>query len=180
MVWTRELLTATDVAQLAARSFSPPALDDADGGRAAAAMHRHFSARPGATGLTVRTTDGRVLGHAYGYPDFRWAAHTSDWDDLLRAALGGEDPRLVGAWTLMLLAVDPDAQGRGLGRSLLRGAVPAGADAWLVTRDAATPAQRLYSAEGWTEIGRGPLGQPGDTSTVLFSPGGGQPPTPPA
>jgi ribosomal protein S18 acetylase RimI-like enzyme len=166
----QEFLDDERFATLAEAAFSASPLGDVGGGRAAIAMYEYFRSRPGANGVVARV-DGDVAGFAYGYPDFRWADHTSDWDDLLREAIGDRHEQLEGAYTVMFLAVSPDFQGEGLGRALLRAVVPTDAPAaWLATRDAVTAAQGLYASEGWREIGRGPLAGPGERSAVLWKP----------
>ncbi len=161
----RRLLPREEFVVLCEAAFSA----DPGGARSTIAMYEYFPLRPGAAGVVATDASGRTLGFAYGYPGFRWADHTSPWDDLLREALHGEDERLVDSYTVMFLAVHPHTQGRGLGRTLLRAVIPPDtSSAWLATRDAGTPAQRLYAAEGWREIGRGPLAGPGEVGVVLW------------
>lgn len=166
-VWSAEFLDAAEFAGLATRAFGASPLGDVTGARTVIANYEFFRSQPGATAVSARTEDGAVAGFACGYPDFHWA--DGEWDDLVREALGAAAVRLVARFRVAFLAVGPEEQGFGLGRSLLRAVVPAGtAAAWLVTRDAATAAQGLFASEGWREIGRGPIVGPGQRGAVLW------------
>jgi GNAT superfamily N-acetyltransferase len=159
-------LTQDELDALSVAAFTDPVLDDQGGAIASSAMYSYFRSRPGAIGLVARE-GGEVAGFSYGYPNFQWADHTSDWDDHLRASL--RDPEeIVGAFVVMCLMVHPDHQGLGIGTILLEDLVSPHETAWLATRDAATAAQGLYAKAGWIEIGRGPLAGPGETSVVLL------------
>jgi ribosomal protein S18 acetylase RimI-like enzyme len=95
---------------------------------------------------------GRLAGFAYGYTSLpgQW------WHDLVAGALGPRRARqwLAGAFELVEFAVDPPAQGRGLGSrlhdSLLAG-LPHPA-AVLSTMQADTTALQLYRRRGWVTL----------------------------
>ena len=102
--------------------------------------------------FVVQDEDKRVLGFAYGYSSKRghW------WHDAVAEALEGslEAAWLEDAFEVVELAVDPAAQGRGLGGglhdALLRG-LPY-RRALLSTIDAETPALALYRKRGWETL----------------------------
>lgn len=168
--FSNDFLHGNQFSAVAMAAFSASPLGDVGGGRAAVESYEYFRNRPGANAVTARI-GGEIAGFAYGYPNFRWADHTSEWDELLRAAIGDGHEELEGAYTVMFFAVSPDFQGEGLGRQLLRAIVPTdAAAAWLATRDAVTAAQGLFASEGWREIGRGALSGPGERTAVLWKP----------
>jgi ribosomal protein S18 acetylase RimI-like enzyme len=101
----------------------------------------------------VATSDGRVVGFAYGFPTPE--IPSEGWYGLAAA-----DRWLAGQFAVVWIAVHPDHRGRGLGRRLLeRLLAEAGTErAWLINHDLDTPAQALYRALGFQQLGRGPLG----------------------
>ena len=103
----------------------------------------------------------RLVGVAYGYVGRagQW------WHDQVRSALSVADARewLEGAFEVCELHVRPEAQGGGLGRSLLDALLvgTASPTAVLTTPDSETRARGFYRAAGWVDLARR-LRFPGD------------------
>ncbi len=104
--------------------------------------------------LLVTADDDRGLaGFCYGYR----GADGQYWHDAVVRALGpAEGPRWFGSCReIAELHVRPDAQGRGLGRLLLRAALEGATErtAALSVLDATdSPAQNLYRSEGFAAV----------------------------
>jgi ribosomal protein S18 acetylase RimI-like enzyme len=140
--------------------------DDLPGRRAI--MERH-AGNPGLRALAaVEGQSGRVVGFAYGFRGYpgQW------WHDVVLAGLTAEaGGDAAHAWLANVLEiaevhVRPEFQARGIGRRLvlMLTAHRAEATALLSTRDAATPARRLYRSLGFTDL-----------LTDFLFPGGGVP-----
>ncbi len=112
--------------------------------------------RPGFRCVVARATDdGTVCGFVLGGIASRTAAEPL-WTPRLDAVVGPEvvEGCLRDRFELLELAVTPPCQRRGIGGSLLD-AVLAGLPcecAWLVTRQDAVAARRLYARRGWLDM----------------------------
>ncbi|WP_158581431.1 GNAT family N-acetyltransferase [Actinomadura spongiicola] len=122
------------------------------------------TARPGFTAITVMDTE-QLVGMTYGWPT-RNVRHDDRMERAVVSAFGPDraDELIGGAFAVAELFVDPDAQGRGIGRRLMENIVDGRDAAWLVTH-AQAPAAHLYRSLGWKE--RGPL--PGDVYRLRLS-----------
>jgi GNAT superfamily N-acetyltransferase len=110
--------------------------------------------RPGFTAMTI-IDDERPVGLSYGWPTLD-PRNGDRMEKAVVAAFGAAraEALIGGAFAVAELFVDPDVQGRGIGRRLLEGMVRDKDAAWLVTHPPA-PAARLYRKLGWKE--QGPL-----------------------
>jgi ribosomal protein S18 acetylase RimI-like enzyme len=140
------------LAVYAAAMRPPPEL--LAGRRAIMAGH---AANPGFRALAV-TDDatGRAVGFGYG---FHGAAGQWWHDTVNRALLASRGDEAVVAWLgdsfeVAELHVAPDYQGRGVGAGLLLRLTSGRPErtALLSTRDADTPARRLYRGTGFTDL----------------------------
>lgn len=151
-------------------AFAPPLYEtsEEDAARFAGEILPRHAGREGFRCCVAREArGGPVVGFAYGYTSVpgQW------WHDLVARALG---PDLAarwpdGAFEFVELAVTPVVQGRGLG-GRLHDALLAGLPhrtAVLSTRDAETPAVRLYRGRGWTPLLTGYRFPGGDHWLVL-------------
>jgi ribosomal protein S18 acetylase RimI-like enzyme len=136
-------------------AFAPPLhhVSDEDAARFGGEILPRHAGRAGFRCRVAREAPGGpVVGFAYGYT----SAPGQWWHDLVARALGADlaERWLGGAFEFVELAVAPAAQGRGLG-GRLHDALLAGLPhrtAVLSTRDAETPAVRLYRGRGWTPL----------------------------
>ena len=133
-----------------------------------AIMERH-SGSPGFRALAVRAaSSGRVVAFTYGFRGLpgQW------WHDVVRAGMtAAAGLRTAGYWLDDVLEiaevhVHPDYQARGIGRRMVLTLTARRSErtAVLSTRDAPTPARRLYRSLGFADL----------LSDFLF-PGGGPP-----
>jgi ribosomal protein S18 acetylase RimI-like enzyme len=133
-----------------------------------AIMERH-SGSPDFRALAVHAaSSGRVVAFTYGFRGLpgQW------WHDVVRAGMvASAGPRAAGFWLDDVLEiaevhVHPDYQARGIGRRMMRTLTDRRSErtAVLSTRDAPTPARRLYRSLGFADL----------LSDFLF-PGGGPP-----
>ncbi len=144
--------TRENLKRVYAAAFAPPPYNrtarDADWFGGQLVKHKGYA---GFRGFVARG-ESRVLGFAYGYASKRghW------WHDAVAEALRGspEAVWLENAFEVVELAVDPAAQGRGLGGALhdalLRG-LPY-RRALLSTIDLETDALALYEKRGWQPL----------------------------
>lgn len=102
--------------------------------------------------IAQESADGRMLGFAYGYSSQagQW------WHDLMANVMSREmvETWLNGAFELVTLAVEPSAQGKGIGSKLhdtLLSILPHHA-AILSTRQSETNALHLYRKRGWISL----------------------------
>jgi GNAT superfamily N-acetyltransferase len=105
---------------------------------------------PGMWGILATQGDS-LLGVVYGWP----SPEVLPDKPFYRAVIAGtpDRGRLVSpAVQVVELMVDPDHQGRGIGRALLDGFVAGQRAAWLCTHPEA-PARRLYESAGWVAAG---------------------------
>lgn len=118
------------------------------------ALQRHVQ-RTGFYGLWACTQELRLAGFAYGYSGGpgQW------WYDTVTSGMA---PALVRSWLtdyfeFVELAVDPSAQGRGIGGSLHDALLASTSHprAALTTADADTPARHLYARRGWVTLREG-------------------------
>jgi ribosomal protein S18 acetylase RimI-like enzyme len=139
-----------EVADVYGAAFAAPPYSrtDADVANFAATFRRHGQRREFRM-LGARAPGGPLLGFSYGYT----AEPNQWWYDVVARALSREARAywLRDAFELVELAVDPAAQGQGLGGrlhdDLLRG-LPHHT-AVLSTAQAETAGQRLYRKRGW-------------------------------
>ena len=103
---------------------------------------------------------GAVRGFGYGYT----GEHGMWWTERLKETAPADSRPLLDAWLgghfeVVLLGVDPAAQGRGFGRSLMEGLLldQPHERALLSTYAADRPAPRLYARLGWQPLVRGVL-----------------------
>jgi GNAT superfamily N-acetyltransferase len=159
----------TEVERLWLAASAPPPLSEPPSTASLyAQLYALSQAMPGVVAVSSRR-EGELVGLAYGYP-FTWASATDPWSLQLRDRLGEAAAAIEDSFALVLLAVDPAAQGQGLGRKLLRAVVDRSAAdvAWLQTTDLDTPARRLYESDGWTPLGHGPDAPDGRPGLVLI------------
>ncbi|WP_372424591.1 GNAT family N-acetyltransferase [Salinarimonas chemoclinalis] len=108
---------------------------------------------------TIATIDGRVVGGAISYPlpDVPEGDDTSDRPAIVRPLLALE-ARAPGHVYLNVLAVDPEARGRGVARALLdafeASARVCGRTTAIIVDDANVRAFDLYRGFGYREIAR--------------------------
>jgi ribosomal protein S18 acetylase RimI-like enzyme len=133
-----------------------------------AIMERH-AANPGFRALAVTSGDpARIVAFTYGFRGVpgQW------WHDVVRAGIvASSGTRAASEWLDYVLEiaevhVHPDFQARGIGRQMMH-ALTAGRSertALLSTRDAETPARKLYRSLGFTDL-----------LTGFLFPGGGPP-----
>jgi ribosomal protein S18 acetylase RimI-like enzyme len=152
---------ADELAACYRAAFTAPGYDETEeqvASFAAEVLPKH-SGYDGFRLVAVRA-DGRVRGFGYGYtgnPGMWWHDRVADTApaearDVVREWLGGH-------FEVAELAVDPSAQGRGLGRSLMEALLldqPHGR-ALLTTYADDRPAPRLYARMGWQRLARGVL-----------------------
>ncbi len=147
----REISTRRDEFQAVYhRAFAgaPHFETDADAMRFVESLRRHSERE--AFRCYVAHDAERVVGFGYGYTSRpgQW------WHDLIVGSGEGEVEWLDGAFELVTLAVDPDAQGQGIGgriHDLLLNRLPHHAAA-LSVRSAEAPALHLYRGRGWKDI----------------------------
>ena len=103
---------------------------------------------------------GAVRGFAYGFT----GEHGMWWTERLKRTAPERSKAVVDEWLgghfeVVLLGVDPAAQGRGFGRSLMEGLLldQPHERALLSTYAADRPAPRLYARLGWRVLARGVL-----------------------
>lgn len=103
---------------------------------------------------------GAVRGFGYGFT----GEHGMWWTERLKETAPADSRPLLDAWLgghfeVVLLGVDPAAQGRGFGRSLMEGLLldQPHERALLSTYAADRPAPRLYARLGWQPLVRGVL-----------------------
>lgn len=149
----------------AAAAALPPLNEPPSEAALFAGLYAANAHRPDAIVLVARE-GAELLGFVYGYP---WAWSEGDpWGQQLRERLGEAHRELDGAFAVPLLAVYPNAWGRGLGAALISRIVEeAPGRVWLQTTDADTPARRLYLRQGWRQIGYGPDAPDGRPGAVF-------------
>ncbi|HEY0997474.1 MAG TPA: GNAT family N-acetyltransferase [Gemmatimonadaceae bacterium] len=108
-------------------------------------------------GVALELFDDGISGRD---PDYHWLA-ALEGDRLLGAACWGPTPATEGAWDLYWIAVHPDAQGQGIGTTLLGAAEDAVGRArgrLLVVetsgRPAYAPTRNFYRRRGYGEAAR--------------------------
>ena len=151
----------------AAAAATAPLSSDPSMVRAFAALYAWARALPGAASVTAR--DGaELVGFGYGY-SWDWDSMTDSWSHELRERLGAAAATIEESFSVVLLAVVPQAQRKGLGRKLLNALVDQADEdvAWLQAPVGDSPARRLYESAGWTELGPGPDSADGVPSVVL-------------
>ena len=151
----------------AAAAATAPLSSDPSMARAFAALYSWARALPGAASVTAR--DGaELVGFGYGY-SWDWDSMTDPWSHELRERLGAAAAAMDESFSVVLLAVVPQAQRKGLGRKLLNALVDQADEdvAWLQAPVGDSPARRLYESAGWTELGPGPDSADGVPSVVL-------------
>lgn len=136
--------------------------------RAFAALYAWARALPGAASVTARDGEA-IVGFGYGY-SWDWDAMTDPWSRELRVRLGAAANEIDESFSVVLLAVAPEAQRKGLGRKLLNALVDQADEnvAWLQAPSGDSPARRLYETSGWTELGPGPDSPDGLPSIVFI------------
>jgi GNAT superfamily N-acetyltransferase len=151
----------------AAAAAAAPLSSDPYLTRAFAALYAWARALPGAASVSARDGDD-LVGFGYGY-SWDWDAMTDPWSRELRDRLGRAARVIDGSFSVVLLAVVPDAQRQGLGRKLLNALVDQAEEdvAWLQAPAGDSPARRLYESTGWAELGPGPDATDGKLSVVL-------------
>lgn len=121
-----------------------------------AIMERH-AANPGFRALAVTVGDpARIVAFTYGFRGVpgQW------WHDVVRAGIvGSSGESAAAAWLDSVLEiaevhVHPDFQARGIGRLMMLALAAGRAErtALLSTRDAETPARRLYHSLGFEDL----------------------------
>jgi GNAT superfamily N-acetyltransferase len=151
----------------AAAASAGPLSSDPSMARAFAALYSWARTLPGAASVTAR--DGaKLVGFGYGY-SWDWDSMTDPWSRELRELLGEAAAAIDESFSVVLLAVVPEAQRKGLGRKLLNALVDQADEkvAWLQAPVGDSPARRLYESAGWTELGPGPDSADGVASVVL-------------
>jgi ribosomal protein S18 acetylase RimI-like enzyme len=119
-------------------------------------MERHAS-NPGFRALAVSTADSaRIVAFTYGFRGIngQW------WHDVVRAGLtASAGPARASQWLDYVLEVaevhvHPDFQARGIGRQMVLTLTEGRSErtAVLSTRDAPTPARRLYRSLGFADL----------------------------
>ncbi|GIF68526.1 hypothetical protein Ais01nite_65610 [Asanoa ishikariensis] len=143
---------AEDLTRVYAAVFSrPPWNEDSAAIAAFTARLPDESSRPDFTAAVTRDRSGALTGFAYGYPTAA-PFPTGRSYPKASAALGAGVNDLCGCFEVLELAVRPDAEGVGNGRTLLD-AVVAGRSAWLLTSASATRAVGFYRRRGWRPLG---------------------------
>ncbi|WP_143050074.1 GNAT family N-acetyltransferase [Asanoa ishikariensis] len=159
----RFLGMAEDLTPVYAAAFSrPPWNERSDAFAAFSARLPNEASRPGFTAAVTRSLSGALTGFAYGYPT-PTPFPTGRSYNKASAALGAGATELCGRFEVLELAVRPEAEGVGNGRTLLDSIV-GGRSAWLLTSANATRAVGFYRRRGWR-----PLGQ-ADGAIVFASP----------
>ena len=135
-----------------AAAMRPPA-ELLAGRRATMAGH---AANPGFRALAATDGTGETVGFGYG---FRGAAGQWWHDTVRRALVASRGDAAAAAWLgdsfeVAELHVAPDYQGAGIGADVLLRLTSARPErtALLSTRDADTPARRLYRGTGFTDL----------------------------
>jgi ribosomal protein S18 acetylase RimI-like enzyme len=130
-----------------------PAAELLAGRRATMAGH---AANPGFRALAATDGTGETVGFGYG---FRGAAGQWWHDTVRRALVASRGDAAAAAWLgdsfeVAELHVVPDYQGAGIGADVLLRLTSARPErtALLSTRDADTPARRLYRGTGFTDL----------------------------
>lgn len=123
------------------------------GRRAVMEQHARY---PGFRALAVTTGQGEIIAFSYGFHGTpgQW------WHDIVAAALTAVSGKAAaGAWLsdsleIAEVHVHPDYHRRGIGRSLMLGLTARRPErtAVLSTRDADSPARRLYRGLGFTDL----------------------------
>lgn len=151
----------------AAAAAATPLSSDPSLARAFAALYAWARTLPGAASVTARDREA-VAGFGFGY-SWDWDAMTDPWARELRDRLGTAASEINVSFSVVLLAVIPEAQRQGLGRKLLNALVDQADEdiAWLQAPTGDSPARRLYETSGWTELGPGPQSADGRPSVVL-------------
>lgn len=122
----------------------------------------------GFQGRLAMTGAGDVVGFVYGYPSWpgRW------WREMIRPNLEAEGHAewLTDAFEFVELAVDPDAQGIGIGRRLHDDLLVSVSQttALLSTGQQKSPAIRLYRSSGWIPLVSDFQYQSGGERTVIM------------
>jgi GNAT superfamily N-acetyltransferase len=151
----------------AAAAAAGPLSSDPSMARAFAALYSWARTLPGAASVTARE-GSELVGFGYGY-SWDWDSMIDPWSRELHERLGAAADEIDESFSVVLLAVVPDAQRRGLGRKLLNALVDQADEdvAWLQAPVGDSPARRLYERSGWTELGPGPDSTDGVPSVVL-------------
>ncbi|MBP2411411.1 GNAT superfamily N-acetyltransferase [Arthrobacter stackebrandtii] len=153
-----DMPTADQVEALYAAASGPPPLSEPAGVAAIfAGLYGSNRDRPDVVAAAAHL-DGELVGFAYGHP-WHWGREDDPWSQLLRDRLGDDAAALIeNSFSVVLLAVHPDAGRRGVGAGLLE-ALMVGSGSrthWLQTTDIDSPARRLYLRHGYEELGHGP------------------------
>lgn len=121
--------------------------------------------------LTRDQTDGRLASFAYGHY-WKWEEQKYPWAFELQHNLGERSMELDSTFALNLLARDPQHRDRGIGRRTLEAWLHEveGYGCWLQTDDIDSPARRLYTRLGFTELGHGPEAPNGRPGLVMHRP----------
>jgi len=146
---------------------------EADPPRAARERRVHVGAhlaRADVTVLAAIDASDQLVGVTYSVPGRRgiW------WHDVVAGALSAAEAAewMTDVVEVVELHVLPTAQGRGLGRALLRGllaASPARTAALSALDDDSLPARHLYAAEGFQPLLQGFRFPGGDTSYAVLA-----------
>jgi len=153
-----ELPSAAEVEALYAAASGQPPLSEPPGVAAIfAGLYGSNMGRADVVAVAAHL-DGELVGFAYGHP-WHWGDEGDPWSQQLRIRLGEDAASLIeDSFSVVLLAVHPDAGRRGAGAGLLDGLMArSGARThWLQTTDIDSPARRLYLRHGFETLGHGP------------------------
>lgn len=149
-----DLLALEDeVVEAYAAVFGPPPVsaDAADVSAYRASLPRHVR-KTGFRACTARSTDGRLIGFAYG-----WEGGPGDWWWDIVAGAVNEDVRrhwFADCFVVAELVVLPEARRQGIGSTLLDALLEATERpaAVLSTRSDAEAALAFYAARGWRRL----------------------------